>query len=269
MGQSKTPAWLACRCFGHDAAAFGGRMYSVYLIDDEELILDELIDTVPWPDNGFYVAGSSTDPRVALKEIEELKPDVVFCDLKMPEMDGNDLIRRLKENGCKAEYVMVSAYDDFENVRTFFQQAGFDYILKPVNNDEMQMVLEKLIGKLSKNKPESKAGLNNTDNQGFNKMLDYINDNFGEKITLDKLAERFGYSKNYICGLFSKHLNTSLTCYLTDIRMARAKELISEGKMLIKEVGATCGYKEYYHFFRVFKAYYGISPKDMQDSATH
>lgn len=239
-------------------------MYGVYLVDDDTLILEELVNMVPWLDNGFEVLGSSTNPVVAIDEIEELKPDVVFCDLKMPQMDGNELIRYIKERKIDTEYVMISAYDSFENVRAFFQQSGFDYILKPVKEDDMQMVLEGLIGKLRKKKPTTTEETI-TDNKTFNSMIDYIKDNFTEKISLDILSEKFGFSKNYICGMFSKYLNTSLTCYLTEIRMAHAQKLLKDSKLLMKEVAMECGYEEYYHFSRVFKAYYGISPKEMQD----
>lgn len=239
-------------------------MYGVYLVDDDTLILEELVNMVPWLDNGFEVLGSSTNPVVAIDEIEELKPDVVFCDLKMPQMDGNELIRYIKERKIDTEYVMISAYDSFENVRAFFQQSGFDYILKPVKEDDMQMVLEGLIGKLRKKKPATTEETI-TDNKTFNSMIDYIKDNFTEKISLDILSEKFGFSKNYICGMFSKYLNTSLTCYLTEIRMAHAQKLLKDSKLLMKEVAMECGYEEYYHFSRVFKAYYGISPKEMQD----
>lgn len=246
-----------------DFFAPGGVMFSVYLVDDDTLILEELINMVPWLDNGFEVVGNQTNPVTALEEIKFLKPDVVFCDLKMPVLDGNELIKRLKESGVDAEFVMISAYDDFENVRTFFQQSGFDYILKPVSENDIQMVLEGINGKLSKKKP-AKSEEPLTENPGFNNLVRFVNERFSEKITLDMLSKKFGFSKNYICGLFSKHFNTSLTCYLTELRMKHAKELLTDKDMLIKEVAVSCGYPEYYHFFRVFKLYYGISPKEMQ-----
>lgn len=239
-------------------------MYSVYIVDDDTLILEELVNMVPWLDNGFQVVGTQTNPELALEEIKFLAPDVVFCDLKMPEMDGNELIKSLREAEVDAEFVMISAYDSFENVRAFFQQSGFDYILKPVNNDDIQMVLEGLIGRLSKKKPEKPDEVM-TENPGFNSLVSYVNEHFAEKLTLEMLSKKFGFSKNYICGLFSKHLNTSLTCYLTDLRMKHAKELLSDKTVLIKEVAISCGYPEYYHFFRVFKTYYGVSPKEMQE----
>ncbi|MCR5278971.1 MAG: response regulator, partial [Lachnospiraceae bacterium] len=125
-------------------------MYKVYLVDDDGLILEEMATTVAWLDNGFEVAGSNTNPLKAIDEIRTLSPDVIFCDLKMPVMDGNEFIRQLREDGVNAEFVMVSAYNDFENVRTFFKQTGFDYILKPIDQEEIQPVLERLSEKLSR-----------------------------------------------------------------------------------------------------------------------
>lgn len=239
-------------------------MFKVYLVDDDALILDELIHMIPWDDNGFEVIGSNTDAFLALKQIPDLPCDVVFCDLKMPGMDGNELIRRLKDAGVTSEFVMISAYDSFENVRTFFQQSGYDYILKPVNNDDIQMVLEGLNARLSRNNPVADPE-SLTENPDFNRLIAYVNKHFADKITLSLLSDKFGFSKNYICTLFQKHFNESLNLYLTRLRMSRAKELLADKTILIKEVAYRSGYSDYYHFFKVFKNHYGISPKDMRD----
>lgn len=243
-------------------------MYSVYLVDDDSWILEELIEIVPWLDYAFEVIGSSTDPLRAVEEIEKLAPDVVFCDLKMPNMDGNELIKTLKEKGVTSEFVMLSAYDSFENVRAFFQQTGFDYLLKPVNNADIQIVLEGLDARLSKRAPLKDENEKDrlTENPGFNKIISYINDHYDEKITLNTLAKQFGFSKGYICGLFQKYFNKSLNLYLTEKRMELAKELLLDKSILVKDVAYRTGYADYYHFFKVFKNHYGISPKELRES---
>ncbi len=240
-------------------------MFSVYLVDDDMLILEELIDIIPWMDNGFEVAGSSTDPEIAKGEILRIKPDVVVCDLKMPKMDGNDMMVSLRESGCEAEFVMLSAYDAYEDVRAFYKGSGFDYILKPVNSDEMQMVLAGICKKLSeKNPPQADAA--GTENEGFNKLVQYIDEHFEEKISLDMLAKKFGFSKNYICELFSRHYNTSLIRYLTDIRMMKAAEMLKDKKRQIKDISICCGYQNTAYFYRVFKSYYGMTVKEYRDT---
>ena len=238
-------------------------MYQVFLVDDDELILEELVNTVPWPENGFEVVGSETDPLEAIERIRQCKPDVIFCDLKMPETDGNELIRRLKEIGITAELVMVSAYDNYGSVRAFFQQSGFDYILKPVNYDDISFVLERLARKLAEKNPPEKMDPP-TDNPGFNQLLSYVGEHFTERMNLNELGSRFGFSKNYICGLFQKYYNKSLNLYLTDLRMEYARKLLEDKTILVKEVASMCGYTDYYHFFKIFKNHYGISPKELR-----
>lgn len=241
-------------------------MHTAYLVDDEALILDELINTIPWMDNGFEVIGNNTNPVNAIIEIECLKPDVVFCDLRMLEMDGNEMIRQLKLNGNDCEFVMISAFDNFENVRAFFQQSGFDYVLKPVQIEDIQMVLERLSLRLKEKKPDVDSIDAPTDNKCFNSLLAYIDNNFSSKITLEMLAKQFGFSKNYICNLFSKYYGSSLTCYLTEKRMDYAKFLLNDKNLLLKDIAKSCGYGDYVQFYKVFKEYYGISPKEMAES---
>ena len=237
-------------------------MYTAYSVDDDYLILEEMVDMIPWQDYGFELIGKETNPETALKEILRLSPDVVFVDLKMPVMDGNQLIENVRKCGLSPEFVMVSAYDEFESVRSFFKQNGFDYILKPINPNDLHVVLEKLYAQLSDSQP-SKGSI--TENPQFNELLLYVNAHYKERITLSDLSERFGFNRTYICNLFSKYLNTSLSGYMTDIRMKKANEMLKDENLMLKEIAYSLGYKEYYHFYKVFKGYYGYSPNEHRD----
>lgn len=241
-------------------------MYTAFLVDDDSLILEEMTSFIPWMDNGFEVMGYCTDPEAAIGGITEGKPDVVFCDLKMPQMDGNQLIAASREQGYNGQFVMISAYDTFEDVRAFFTQQGFDYILKPVRNDEIQLVLERLAKRLSSGR---KQELPDEEllvvNPAFVSLTVYLNEHYSEKITLDDLSIRFNLGKNYICNLFAKHYNTTLTCFITDLRMKTADELLKDKTRLLKEIAFLCGYSSYVHFFKVFREYYGMSPKQRRE----
>ena len=245
-------------------------MYDVYLVDDDRLILEEITDIVPWSEYDFELIGSNTDPEAAFDEILKLSPDVVFCDLKMPVMDGNELIRRLKEAGCKAEFVMLSAYDSYDSVRAFYKQAGYDYLLKPVDVEETRMVLEGLYVRLLELKPdENDADVMNVagNADGFDKLLTYIDNNFGERLSLDSLSKQFGFSRNYICKLFSNNLGTTLMHHVLDIRMKHAAQMLKDSTIPIKEIAIMCGYVNTVYFYRVFKEYYGVTAKEYRDGA--
>ncbi len=234
-------------------------MYTVYVIDDEAFILNEIVNNVRWLDNGFEVIGSSQHPSVALKEIEELKPDVVFTDLKMPTMTGIEMIKELKENGAVFECVILSAFASFEDSREFFRMSGFDYLLKPMQEQEVQIVLERLSKKLSKKERYIVRDVDNI-NPSFSSLIEYVENNFEKKHTLESLSKQFGLNANYICNLFSKHYLITLTRFVTRLRMKHAINLMLQSDMPYKEIAISCGYSDYYYFCKVFKDYYGDSP---------
>lgn len=235
-------------------------MWKVFLVDDEEIILKQIEQTVPWMDNGFEVIGMDTNADRAVRKVLELKPDVIISDLRMPQLDGHAFMRTVREEGLDAEFVMLSAYGTFEDARTFFQQEGFDYLLKPLQIQEVQMVLEKLAKKLAKKKPFEVASDDLGINPAFLELVEYVKKHFAEKFTLDQLAKQFGLSAGYICNLFAKSYNTTLTCFVTKVRMEHAVELMKDRSFSLKNVAVECGYKDYFYFNKVFKGYYGVAP---------
>lgn len=235
-------------------------MYKVFLVDDEEVIVNQVAHVVPWLDNGFEVAGLETNSKKALDKVISTKPDVVFLDLKMPFIDGHSLMKKVRDAGLETEFVMLSAYGTFEDAKIFFKQDGFDYLLKPIQLDEVQLVLEKLAVKLAKKYPVQLETRNENMNPAFLKLIEYIQENYQEKFTLHSLAKEFGLSTGYICNLFAKYYNTTLTCFVTDIRLKRAVELINDGKLTLKQIASESGYSDYFYFNKVFKAHFGVAP---------
>lgn len=236
-------------------------MYTVYLVDDDVVLLEEIAAELPWQDNGFRVVGWSTEPETALLEIAELRPHALFTDLKMPGMDGLALVAALRERNLLCECIMISAYGEFADTRAFFRMEGFDYLLKPIQLDDAQIVLERL-GKrlLQKSAAPFDTDEPATSNRNFNDLVTYLTQNFQKKLTLDKLGRQFGLSPNYICNLFAKNYGTTFTRFVTEQRMREAKRLMESSDRALKEIAVDCGYSDYYHFFKVFKEYYGVSP---------
>ena len=84
----------------------------------------------------------------------------------------------------------------------------------------------------------------------------------GQRKALEQIADAFGFSKNYICQLFKKHFDTTFSIYITKKRMIRAKEMLADKTLSVKEIAYDLGYADYHHFYRTFKNYYGYSPKE-------
>lgn len=244
-------------------------MYRVYIIDDDETFLSEIYETIPWQDNGFVVIGKNTDSRIALDEITTLSPDVIFTDFKMPKRDGLSLIALLKERKVACEYVMVSAYGESRDILSFLRLEGFDYILKPLQLDDVQIVLERL-GKKLVQKKVSNIFPNEQTNSAhkFEELVEFVQNNSNKKFTLDKLGKKYGFSPNYICHLFAKRYNTTFTRFVTDIRMGESIKMLNNEEKALKEIAIDCGYSDYWHFFKVFKEHFGISPTQYKNKMT-
>ncbi len=235
-------------------------MYRVYLVDDERPILESIVAAVEWQENGLELIGQQTNPQKAVEEIFSLSPDVVFCDLKMPGMDGISLVRTCKEMGVKSEFVMLSAFADFEASRDFFLLGGHDYLLKPVNREALQLVLTRLTRKFTEKDPLAREHASPKTRTSFDALTAYLEENYHKKHTLKSLSTQFHLSETYICDLFSKHHGTTFTLYIASIRMREAAKLISQTDIPMKQICRMCGYPDYLYFCRVFKNHYGITP---------
>lgn len=239
-------------------------MFRVFLVDDEELIMKEIESSVPWMDNGFEVIGTECNSKKAVERVIELKPDVVFSDLRMPYLDGHTFMKTVRETGLDTEFVMLSAYGTFEDAKTFFHQEGFDYLLKPLQIPEVQLVLEKLATKLAKKHPQQVQDSEEPMNPTFIALVDYVRTHFNDKFTLEQLGKKFGLSAGYICSLFAKNHNTTLTCFVTQVRMEHAASLIKTSNLSLKQIANECGYKDYFYFNKVFRGYYGMAPSQYE-----
>lgn len=234
-------------------------LYQVYVVEDDELMLRKIVDAVPWMDNGFEVAGYSDSPLIAIDEIQTLQPHVVFSDLRMPVMSGNKMIKTLREKNVNCEFVMLSAFGTFEDCKAFFLQDGFDYILKPLQLPEVELILERLSARLSAKIPPTIVETDNL-SPAFTELTNYISEHIREKYTLESLGKQFGLNPNYICNLFAKRHNSTLTRFMTQLRMKEAVKLMKQPCTAFKEIAVNCGYSDYYYFCKVFKEYYGMTP---------
>jgi YesN/AraC family two-component response regulator len=234
-------------------------MYTVYIVDDDPMALEQLGKKSDlFAECGFEICGMQTNPLLALEEIREAKPNVVLSDLKMPVLSGVDLFRTLREDVHSPIFVIVSAYSDFSDVRKFLvEYKGFDYILKPIEDNELADLLNRFAEEIG-GTPPLKTG--ETISPELNQILDYLKENPGENHSLAMLGDRFHLSPNSISRLFSKHLGLSFRSHITALRMALAEELLRTTDLPVKEICARCGYESYFYFIPLYEKTYGVTP---------
>jgi len=123
-------------------------LYRIMLVDDEEEIREGIKRKIDWEQNGFALVGTAENGQEALELAEALHPDVVMTDIKMPFMDGLTLGRRLTETMPGIKLLIFSGFDDFEYAQKAIQMGAAEYILKPINAQELTAVLQKIRGQL-------------------------------------------------------------------------------------------------------------------------
>lgn len=124
--------------------------YSVLLVDDEEEVFQVIMKKLDWESMGFHIAGYARNGVEALEVAEELQVDVVMTDIKMPYMDGLTLCKKLKENYPKIKVIIFSGFDEFEYAKEAIKIEAEEYILKPINANELREVFERIKGNLDK-----------------------------------------------------------------------------------------------------------------------
>lgn len=119
-------------------------LYRIIMVDDEEEVRKSIIRKIGWEEAGFQVAGDAENGEDALEKIEALEPDVVLTDIRMPYMDGLTLAERIRQKYPSMKIVIFSGYDDFEYAKQAIKLNVTEYILKPVNVEELTAILKRI-----------------------------------------------------------------------------------------------------------------------------
>lgn len=119
-------------------------LYRIILVDDEEEVRKSIIKKIDWADAGFQVVGDAENGQEAMEIIEALEPDVVLTDVRMPYMDGLTLAEWVRQDHPSIKVIIFSGYDDFEYAKQAIRLNVIEYILKPVNVEELTAILKKI-----------------------------------------------------------------------------------------------------------------------------
>ncbi|MCR5831850.1 MAG: response regulator [Lachnospiraceae bacterium] len=119
-------------------------LYKVLLVDDEEEVREAIRKRINWEEIGFTVIGTAENGEEALELADNCEPDVVMTDIQMPFMDGITLLKKLKERIPDLRSVIFSGYDDFEYAKEAIRLEAEEYILKPVDADELRSIFVRI-----------------------------------------------------------------------------------------------------------------------------
>lgn len=392
----------------------------VLVVEDEYITRNFLSSIINWKEHDLNLIGLAKDGIEALNIIEKEKIDVVITDLKMPKMDGNTLIKRLKEKNFIGKIIVLSNYDDFSLVKDAMKNGAFEYLLKiTINQDELLNILKKAREELMQSNKlikdsniieissekikvneylekylKGEIGLNidkvlekkyltnynfiylrvlSTDVETLEqenklnsfmsnvinscalhvnskllslihirrnefgiviktesninditllinnitrnvkqyldisfekilqqecseikeclqliesernelhykinsrvincrieikKVIEYINNNLGKKLALESLAKIVNMNESYLSRIFKDELGITISDYIKKTRLEKAKELLKENDMRVKDVAITIGIQDQLYFSRLFTKFFNITPSEYRE----
>ncbi len=359
--------------------------YKVVIIDDEPWTREVIKTLADWEALGLELAGEASDGEYGLELIRLTAPDIILTDVKMPHLNGIELIDTLRQENNNTPVIFISGYDDYSFIRSALKLDAVDYLLKPIKPEELNNQLSncvKLLTDRQEDRGDSKntqpgfieaswasrfyvlrdnllSSLNSLDSniikqkckeiyqlidnsedeklsrgnlvciyytlmntlenfilsrdfipkeilknnnssfvfsrdcsakemmdyvqnlyciaslqiQEYNrtrnrldisKIKKYVEEHYTEGITLEQTASSYYVSKEYLSKAFKAACGKGFLEYLTELRMERAKELILDYKVPLKDVGEMVGYVDQAHFYKTFKRYFGKTPGEVR-----
>jgi YesN/AraC family two-component response regulator len=240
--------------------------YNLVIAEDEELQLNSLVRKVEKFCPDFTVVGTAQTGTQAYALVCELQPDVLITDIRMPVMDGIQLMEKVRSRFPDMAFIVTSGFSDFEYARSALRLQVSDYLLKPVEPEELEKALNELKLHLSPHREEtvpifSGEGDHRTPEQVSAEVMHYLRHHYVEEINLNQIAAKLHYSASYLTKIFYQQYETTPNKYVINLRMQKAQQLLLHNPELsVRQIGETVGYPEQGYFSRIFKKYVGVSP---------
>lgn len=258
-------------------------MLKLLIMDDEKSICSLLKNMIPWAELNLKPAGEAYDGREGLELIQRLQPDIVITDICMPGLNGLQMVEEVRKNKKIKDTVIIfiSGYNEFSYAKGALKMGAFDYILKPIDREELTEILRKAIEEIenrdrgtqyvTKLKQEI-AKLSHTGQEeetysvnaveAVQKAVEYMKQHSNEDLSLESIAEKVHVSSAYFSQIFKREMGAGFSDYLNGLRIEKAKVLLKQPFLKINEIADIVGYRSIVHFNRTFKRYVGVTPSE-------
>lgn len=269
-------------------------MINAIIVDDEDLIRQGLKILVDWEKLGVSITAEAANGLDALKIIREEQPHMAIVDVKMPALNGVELIEEVRKSGLNTLFVILSGYDNFAFAQQAVKLGAFRYLLKPIEAEELEECICEAVKKIkqqnkeegimnkcrfilgertferlenSRDLSEDPGNESTSKSSSVRKTVQYINEHVEERLSLDDLAKLVFMHPSYLSQVFKNEMGENLVDYIIRIRVERAKELFKNDDLKLYEVAEKVGYKDFRYFGQLFKKLTGFLPSEYKKMA--
>ena len=218
--------------------------------------------------------------REAWEIFQRESPQVAVLDIEMPGMTGLEVARKIRESGKPCGILFLTGYDKFAYARQAISVRALDYLLKPYNEQELVFAVEDAIRQMAVQPLPRPAPaptdlpLHREEDEDARmaliraEMYAFVEAHYQEDISMQDAAAALRYSDAYFCKLFKQCFKVNFSAYLNQFRVDRARQMIQDPRLSLKEVSTACGYTDSNYFTRVFKRLTGQTPTEDRNALT-
>lgn len=246
-------------------------MLSVLIVEDEEMIRRGIVTTVDWQSLDCVVAAEAANGEDGLIAARRCHPDLIITDIKLPRMDGIEMLRRLREEGCEALVIFLTAYSTFEYAQSALRLGAVDFLPKPFHDGDLEQAITALKGRLQPQQPDTSTVFHGFQTENLSRYVQqavlYVHEHYSEPAAgVGSIAEYLGISESHLSHIFKKETDYTLMSYLTRYRIYKAQELLHDCRIRVYEVTECVGYRDITYFSTIFKKIVGMSPSEYQNT---
>lgn len=204
-------------------------------------------------------------------------PDILVLNIEMPGLTGLEVAQKVRELDKSCAILFISDFDNFSYAKQAIALRALDYILKPYEESKLILAIEDAIHHVAQQIGSAQDAIPNAvhlftdfkeENEGARialvreDILTFIEKHYMEELSMKNAASAMNYSDAYFCKLFKQCFHVNFSSYLNEYRIQKAKVMMKNPRINIKEIGLACGYTDSNYFSRVFKRITGQTPTE-------
>lgn len=241
----------------------------ILVVDDDKLICENIrskLSRLGYLERYDIISAyNATDAEILF---ERHHPQIVITDIHMPVISGLSLIERLLHKQIETNIFVLSGYNDYDYVRKAFLLGVTDYMLKPIDIDELGSKLSKITQQAEDTVREEIPSIK-TEQDIMQVALKYVDDNVSRSLSMREVADNVGLSYNYFSRLFKQTTNSHFSSYVQQRRIELSKKYLQDPSFQIQEISQKLGYENPSEFSRVFKRYTGCYPTAYRNNSNN
>lgn len=244
-------------------------MRKILIVEDEKMIRQGIRVMIENSDVLYEEIHECRHGKEASEYLKENACDLVLTDIKMPFMDGIELTAWMREH-LDAEQmpiiVVISGYGEYEYVRMAMKQGAIDYLLKPVDREELKRILWQAEESWQKRRPEPGGGVGSegrispVNQRKMQEAVSYLYRNYARPVDMAEVSNHISMNYTMFSAEFKKYTGQKFSAWLNRLRIEKAKKLILDSDLKLNEVGVKVGFEDAARFTKVFREETGMTP---------